>query len=319
MPKTTLADYLAKTVAHDRFPGLAGVLGAIGAACVEISTLIRTAPISGLSGVTGTTNVQGEDQKPLDIASNDVFLRQLGTVPAVSCAASEELDNEVVLNQTGPYSVFFDPLDGSSNLDVNVTVGSIFSIIEATNPGDLLQPGTRQIAAGFAAYGPATTLILTLGASVAMFALDGETFVLINADLKVPDGNREFAINSSRERYWDDSVRHYISDRVSGADGKYNMRWVGSMVAEIQRILTRGGIFLYPADSETRSKGGRLRLMYEANPMAMIIETAGGGSSEGTHSILDIPPTGLHQRVPVILGSADEVAKFNAYTSGANA
>jgi fructose-1,6-bisphosphatase I len=225
---------------------------------------------------------------------------------------SEEVDAEIAFNAGGRLGVFFDPLDGSSNLDVNVTVGSIFSVVAATGAHEVLQPGRRQLAAGFAGYGPATTLVITFGRTVAGFVLSPDGFALTAADIKVPEGNLEFAINTSRERYWDAGIRSYIASAVAGEGGKYNMRWVGSMVAEIQRILNRGGIFLYPADSETRAKGGRLRLLYEANPMALIIETAGGGSSEGSKSILDIEPTGIHQRVPVIVGAASEVRKVEA-------
>jgi fructose-1,6-bisphosphatase len=291
---------------------VAATMRSIADACAETARLIETAPLAGLSGLAGNRNVQGEEQKPLDIASNEIFVRHLGQVPAVAVGVSEEVDGEIEFNPGGRLGVFFDPLDGSSNLDVNVTVGSIFSVVAAAGMAEVLQPGRGQLAAGFAGYGPATTLVITFGAMVAGFVLAPEGFALTNADIKVPEGNREFAINTSREPYWDAGIKAYVAACVAGTDGKYNMRWVGSMVAEIQRILNRGGIFLYPADSETRAKGGRLRLLYEANPMALILETAGGGSSEGTKSILDIVPTSIHQRVPVILGAASEVKKVEA-------
>lgn len=291
---------------------VAAAVRAIADACAETAALIETAPLAGLSGLAGNRNVQGEEQKPLDIASNDIFVRHLGGVAAVAIGVSEEVETEIVFNAGGRLGVFFDPLDGSSNLDVNVTVGSIFSVVAAADRTDVLQPGRQQLAAGFAGYGPATTLVITFGETVAGFVLSPEGFALTEAEMQVPEGNREFAINTSREPYWDAGIRNYIAACVAGTDGKYNMRWVGSMVAEIQRILNRGGIFLYPADSETRSKGGRLRLLYEANPMALIMEVAGGGSSEGTRSILDIVPTSLHQRVGVIVGAASEVRKVEA-------
>jgi len=310
---TTLDAYLSDLTSKGEIDAsLAATMRAIGAACAETAGLIETAPLHGLSGLAGHQNVQGEEQKPLDIASNEIFVRHLQAVAAVAMGVSEEVDEVIALNAGGTLGVLFDPLDGSSNLDVNVTVGSIFSIIPAGTADDVLQPGRTQLAAGFAGYGPATTLVITFGRTVAGFVLSPDGFVLNQPDIRVPEGNLEFAINTSRERFWDGGIRSYIAAAISGEGGKYNMRWVGSMVADIQRILNRGGIFLYPADSETRAKGGRLRLLYEANPMALIMETAGGGSSEGAGSILDIVPTGIHQRVPVILGAASEVRKVEA-------
>jgi fructose-1,6-bisphosphatase len=300
--------------------GLAGTLGSIAAACAEIATVLRTAPIAGISGAAGTENVQGEVQKQLDVVSNDIFIKHLEQNPQISILVSEELSQPLRLARedgTAAFAVACDPLDGSSNLDVNVTVGSIFSVLRASREDELLQPGSRQVAAGYAAYGNSTSLVLTLGHDVTVFTLgeDG-VFVVTAEDLQIPPVTAEFAINTARQRFWDGPTTHYVSERVAGESGpvgkRYNMRWVGSMVADIHRILMRGGIFLYPLDSETMGKGGRLRLMYEASPMAMIVEAAGGQAITGPARILDLVPTDIHQRVPVILGSRDEVTAIEA-------
>lgn len=306
---STLSSYLA-TEGIDR--DVAAAIAAAAAAAVEISALVRTAPLAGLTGAVGTSNVQGEAQKPLDVASNDIFLRAMRKVAAVSWAVSEEVDEAIPVNAGGTLGVLFDPLDGSSNLDVNVTVGSIFSIVPAQSEDDLLQPGSAQLAAGFAAYGPATSLILAVGGKVALFVLSEGEFLLAQDGLSIPGGNREYAINSSREHLWDEGVRRYVAESNAAAE-RYNMRWVGSMVAEVQRILNRGGVFLYPADAETKAKGGRLRLLYEANPMTYIVRSAGGAGSDGVTDMLAIVPTSIHQRIGVILGDASEVARLEAF------
>jgi fructose-1,6-bisphosphatase len=306
---TTLSAYLAAQV-PDR--DLAGAIAAAAAATVEISALVRTAPLAGLTGVVGTSNVQGEAQKPLDLASNDIFLRNLRGVGAISWAVSEEVDEAIAVNAGGTLGVLFDPLDGSSNLDVNVTVGSIFSIIPATSKDHLLLPGSAQLAAGFAAYGPATSLVVAVAGRVSLFVLSDGQFLLAQDEIRIPTGHREYAINSSRVHLWDEGVRRYVTESHSHPE-RYNMRWVGSMVAEVQRILNRGGVFLYPADAETRHKGGRLRLLYEANPMTYIMRLAGGAGSDGVGDLLEIVPESIHQRVGVVLGDASEVARLEEY------
>jgi fructose-1,6-bisphosphatase I len=295
---------------------LASVVASMAAASVEIAAVLRQAPIGGQTGLAGHTNVQGEAQKALDVISNDIVLSHLQANPEVSILVSEELDEAVHFGSDGAFLVATDPLDGSSNLDVNVTVGTIFSVLDAA--GGLLQQGTAQRAAGYAAYGPATSLVLTFGQSVSVFTLDASGAWLLTQDnVRVASASGEYAINTARERFWDAATKGYVSENVAGETGaagkRYNMRWVGSMVADIHRILMRGGIFMYPLDSETVSKGGRLRLLYEANPMALLVVAAGGGATTGRQAILEVQPSDIHQRVPVILGSAEEVARVEAW------
>jgi fructose-1,6-bisphosphatase I len=310
---TTLSDWLAAQPVDQK---LASVVATMAAASAEIADVLRLAPIAGQTGLAGHTNVQGEAQKALDVISNDIVLNHIRQNPEISILVSEELDEAVHIENQGRFMVATDPLDGSSNLDVNVTVGTIFSVLDAGK--GLLQPGSAQLAAGYAAYGPATSLVLTFGQSTSVFTLDAQgTFQLTQEGLKVSPASGEYAINTARERLWDAATRGYVAENVAGETGpagkRYNMRWVGSMVADIHRILMRGGIFLYPLDSETVAKGGRLRLLYEANPMALLIEAAGGKSTTGRERILDLVPTGIHQRVPVILGSAEEVARVQGW------
>ncbi|WP_137151450.1 class 1 fructose-bisphosphatase [Devosia sp. FKR38] len=310
---TTLTDWLAAQTVD---AGLASVMQTMAAASAEIARVLRSAAITGETGLAGHTNVQGEAQKALDVISNDIVLSHIGENPEISILISEELDEAVQMQNQGRYLVATDPLDGSSNLDVNVTVGTIFSILDASK--GLLQPGTAQLGAGYAAYGPATSLVLTFGPRAAAFTLDDTgTFQLTTAALSVPRASAEYAINTARERLWDAATRGYVAENVAGETGpagkRYNMRWVGSMVADVHRILMRGGIFLYPLDSETSAKGGRLRLLYEGNPMALLVQAAGGRSTTGQQSVLDVVPTSIHQRVPVVLGSADEVARVEAW------
>lgn len=310
---TTLAQWL-ETETDDA--ALASVVLSMAAASTELSGVLREAPIAGQTGLAGHTNVQGEAQKALDVISNDIVLKHLKDNAAVAVLISEELDEAVHLAEGGAYLVATDPLDGSSNLDVNVTVGTIFSVLPSS--GGLLQQGKAQAAAGYVAYGPATSLVIRIKGDVSVFTLNaaGEWLQTVVA-AKVPEASGEFAINTARERFWDAATTGYVKESVAGETGpagkRYNMRWVGSMVADIHRILMRGGIFLYPLDSETVSNGGRLRLLYEANPMAWLIEGAGGLSTTGTMGILEIVPTGIHQRVPVILGSAEEVRRVEAW------
>lgn len=310
---TTLAQWL---VAETDDAALRSVVVSMAAASAELAAVLRVAPIAGQTGLAGHTNVQGEAQKALDVISNDVVLKHLQTNDAVSVLISEELDDAVHFKNTGAFIVATDPLDGSSNLDVNVTVGTIFSVLPSA--GGLLQKGRAQVAAGFVAYGPATSLVLRIAGDVSVFTLDGGSeWVQVVKAATVPEASGEFAINTARERFWDAATLGYVKENIAGEAGpagkRYNMRWVGSMVADILRILMRGGIFLYPLDSETVSKGGRLRLLYEANPMAWLVEGAGGRSTTGRQEILDVEPTGIHQRVPVILGSAEEVRRVEAW------
>lgn len=310
---TTLAQWL---VAETDDAALRSVVVSMAEASAELAAVLRVAPIAGQTGLAGHTNVQGEAQKALDVISNDVVLKHLQTNDAVSVLISEELDEAVHFENQGAFIVATDPLDGSSNLDVNVTVGTIFSVLPSA--GGLLQKGRAQLAAGFVAYGPATSLVLRIAGEVSVFTLDDTAeWQQVVAAAQVPEATGEFAINTARERFWDAATRGYVRESVAGETGpagkRYNMRWVGSMVADILRILMRGGIFLYPLDSETVSKGGRLRLLYEANPMAWLIEGAGGLSTTGRQGILDVEPTGIHQRVPVILGSAEEVRRVETW------
>lgn len=310
---TDLAQWLATQTQDAQ---LSGVIQSMAAAGRDIAAVLRQAPIAGQTGLAGQTNVQGEAQKALDIISNDIVLNHLQQNSAVSVLISEELDEARPLAADGPFIVATDPLDGSSNLDVNVTVGTIFSVLRAE--GGLLQKGTEQVAAGYVAYGPATSLVVRIAGDTTVFTLDrAGGWVMTLAAAKVPEASGEYAINAARERFWDAATGAYVRENVAGETGgaakRYNMRWVGSMVADIHRILMRGGIFLYPLDSETVSKGGRLRLLYEANPMAWLMEGAGGTSTTGRQRILDVEPNDIHQRVPVILGSLEEVRRIEAF------
>jgi fructose-1,6-bisphosphatase I len=304
------------------------LLNDILTACKKISCAVNRGGLIGILGSAESENVQGETQKKLDIISNDVMVNALDWTGHLAGMASEEMEELLPIPDRypkGKYLILFDPLDGSSNIDVNLSVGTIFSIlrcpegIENPTTEDFLQPGTRQVCAGYALYGPSTMLVLTTGHGVNGFTLDrsiGE-FILSHPDMKVPAETREFAINMSNQRYWNKAVARYVDECLKGDQGprekNFNMRWVASMVAEVHRILTRGGIFMYPADSRKGSENGKLRLMYEANPMSFIIEQAGGASHTGHERIMEVAPTGLHQRVPVILGSREEVERVVGY------
>jgi fructose-1,6-bisphosphatase I len=297
-------------------------------ACKAISNAVNKGALVGVLGSAGQENVQGETQKKLDVISNELMLRANQWGGHLAAMASEEMEDVYAIPQgypRGKYLLVFDPLDGSSNIDVNISVGTIFSIlrcpdgVERPAVKDFLQPGTRQVCAGYALYGPATMLVMTTGQGVNGFTLDrniGE-FVLTHPGMTIPAQTREFAINSSNSRFWEPPVRRYIDELLAGKTGPrgvdFNMRWVASMVAEVHRILTRGGVFLYPRDTKDPAKEGRLRLMYEANPMSFIVEQAGGLSSTGRERILDIAPRDLHQRVAVILGSREEVERVVGY------
>ncbi|BCN92941.1 fructose-1,6-bisphosphatase class 1 [Thiomicrorhabdus immobilis] len=294
-------------------------------ACKDIAYKLGQGELAGILGATEDENVQGETQKMLDVISNDLLKDILVANKFVRGVGSEEEDYTIAGHAGGKYLVTFDPLDGSSNIDVNLSVGTIFSILEAKDDqsGDnqevFLQNGRNQVAAGYVLYGPSTLLVMTTGNGVNLFTLDtniGE-FVLTKAALQIPEETAEFAINMSNQRFWEPEMKQYIDDCLKGEEGplgkRYNMRWVASMVAEVHRILIRGGIFMYPYDSRDPSKAGKLRLMYEGNPMSMIVEQAGGASSTGRMDIMDVQPQGIHDRVPVVLGSKNEVAKVVAY------
>ena len=304
------------------------LLNDIVTACKYISNAVNQGALVGVLGTAGSENIQGETQKKLDVISNDVFIRSNEWAGHLAAMASEEMDDIYpipVQYPKGKYLLTFDPLDGSSNIDVNISVGSIFSILRCpqgiTNPtaDDFLQPGTQQVCGGFALYGPSTMLVLTTGNGVNGFTLEqnvGE-FILTHPSMTIPEDTTEFAINMSNMRFWEEPVKRYVEECLAGKTGSrdkdFNMRWVASMVAEVYRILTRGGIFMYPKDTKDPSKAGKLRLMYEANPMSFIVEQAGGLSSTGRERIMDIQPEGLHQRVPVILGSKNEVERVVSY------
>ena len=327
---TTLTQFIIEE--QRRIPGATGdftsLLNDILTACKKISCAVNRGGLIGILGSAETENVQGETQKQLDVISNDVMINALEWTGHLAGMASEEMEDPLQIPDAyprGKYLILFDPLDGSSNIDVNLSVGTIFSILRCPpgidNPSveDFLQPGTRQVCAGYALYGPSTMLVLTTGHGVNGFTLDrgiGE-FILSHPNMQVPAATREFAINMSNQRFWNTAISRYVTECLQGGEGprgeNFNMRWVASMVAEVHRILTRGGIFMYPADSRPGAENGKLRLMYEANPMSFIIEQAGGASHTGHERILEVNPQGLHQRVPVILGSREEVERVVSY------
>jgi fructose-1,6-bisphosphatase I len=304
------------------------LLNDIVTACKYISNAVNQGALVGVLGTAGSENVQGETQKKLDVISNDMFTKCNEWAGHLAAMASEEMDDIYPIPAQypkGKYLLTFDPLDGSSNIDVNISVGSIFSILRCpdgvTDPTakDFMQPGTQQVCGGFALYGPSTMLVLTTGNGVNGFTLEqniGE-FILTHPNMTIPEDTTEFAINMSNMRFWEAPVKRYVDECLAGSTGSrgkdFNMRWVASMVAEVYRILTRGGIFMYPKDTKDPSKAGKLRLMYEANPMSFIVEQAGGASSTGRERIMEIAPQDLHQRVPVILGSKAEVETVVAY------
>lgn len=304
---------------HCSNPEVAGIIDGLMVACKDISHRLHMGSLAGVLGSAEQENVQGECQKKLDVISNDLIKDCLAAMPAVKGLASEEEPDPVACNEGGDYLVLFDPLDGSSNIDVNVTVGTIFSVLKAAPNADAgaeatyLQAGKEQVAAGYVLYGPSTLLVFSTGDGVHSFTLDpriGE-FVLQREHIQVPADTQEFAINMSNQRFWLPEMQAYVGDLLQGEEGplgkRYNMRWIASMVAEIHRILTRGGIFMYPYDKRDPAKPGKLRLMYEGNPMSMLIEQAGGKASTAFDNIMDVAPEAIHQRVSVVMGSANEV------------
>ena len=334
MPKTiSLTRYLVEQQRQEGHipPELRLLLEVVARACKSISQAVNKGALGGVLGTAGSENVQGEVQKKLDIIANEVLIEANEWGGHLAAMASEEMDGIYVVPNRypkGEYLLLFDPLDGSSNIDVNVSIGTIFSVLKkpegdsGVEEADFLQAGNKQVAAGYCVYGPQTTLVLTVGDGVAMFTLDREqgSFVLTEENLQIPLDTQEFAINMSNMRHWDEPVKRYIDECLEGTDGvrgkNFNMRWIASMVADVHRILTRGGIFMYPWDKREPEKAGKLRLMYEANPMSWLIEQAGGASTNGKQRIMDLQPTKLHERVSVVMGSKNEVERVTAYHTG---
>lgn len=323
--RVTLAQYLAQrdTRTHGLDP-LSGLVQQVGDACREIASAVHAGALGGVLGVAGSDNTQGEVQKTLDVLANDVLKERTSWGARVAAVASEEEAEAVPVadGERGPYLLLFDPLDGSSNIEVNISVGTIFSILKApegraATTADCLQPGCEQVGAGFVVYGPQTVMLLTLGDGVQQFTLDpnvGE-FVLTQEQVRIPEQTAEFAINVSYQRFWEEPVRRYIDECLQGKDGprgkNFNMRWVASMVADLYRIFSRGGIFIYPRDANRPE--GRLRLLYEANPMSLLVEQAGGAATTGEERILDRTPSEVHQKIPVVIGSKEEVERVTRY------
>lgn len=304
------------------------LLEVVARSCKHISHAVNKGALGGILGSADSENVQGEVQKKLDIIANEVLIEANEWGGHLAAMASEEMDDIYVVPNRypqGEYLLMFDPLDGSSNIDVNVSIGTIFSVFkkpehgEAVSKADFLQKGSQQVAAGYCIYGPQTTLVLTVGDGVAMFTLDREqgSFVLTQDQVQIPEDTQEFAINMSNMRHWDAPVKRYIDECLQGTEGvrgkNFNMRWIASMVADVHRILTRGGVFMYPWDKREPEKAGKLRLLYEANPMGWLVEQAGGAAHNTQQRILDIEPTELHQRVSVVLGSKNEVERVLQY------
>ncbi len=332
MRRITLTQYL---VEQQREKGVVSgelrlLVEVVARACKSISNAVSKGALTGILGSAGTDNVQGEAQKKLDVISNEVLLEANEWGGHLAAMASEEMEHPHQIPNRyprGEFLLLIDPLDGSSNIDVNVSVGTIFSVLRCPegvkDPDEkaFLQPGARQVAAGFAVYGPSTTLVLTVGNGVAGFTLDREmgSWVLTQPKIEIPADTAEFAINMSNMRNWSAPMKRYIDECLAGKTGPlgkdYNMRWVASMVADVYRVLSRGGIFMYPQDA--KHKEGRLRLLYEANPMSFIVEQAGGAATNGHQRILEVQPQRLHQRVGVILGSRNEVERVTAYHQAA--
>ena len=312
-----LSDYLQQQQQkYAVTPHLPDVITSISQACLHINREIRLGALDNILGSAHTGNIQGEEQKKLDVLSNQIMIDTLSANPAIAGLASEEEDSFVTASQNGQFLVLFDPLDGSSNIDVNISIGTIFSVLAkpdgALTTESFLQSGRLQLASGYVLYGPQTILVLTLKHGIAMFTLNEHNqFQLTQENPQIPVSTAEFAINMSNQRHWQPAMQNYIAQLLAGKSGcrgkDYNMRWVASMVAEVHRILIRGGIFTYPQDNRNPDKPGKLRLMYEANPMSLLVEQAQGTATNTRQNILDIQPEGLHQRVAVVLGSKEEV------------
>ena len=320
---TTFTQYITAQAAKDnRIPS--ALLISVANACKLIAKQVEQGALAGIIGSAGSGNVQGETQQKLDIISNDILLEACGKEASLAAMASEEMETIYPANAEGSLLLLFDPLDGSSNIDVNVSIGTIFSILKKKHSApaseqDFLQSGKEQLAAGYVVYGPQTSLVYTTGQGVHMFTLDHETneFLLIKENVQISADTKEFAINMSNMRHWDQPVRRYVDECLAGVEGTrkkdFNMRWIASMVADVHRILCRGGVFMYPWDKRDPEKPGKLRLMYEANPMSFLIEQAGGASINGKERIMDLPAEKLHQRVSVVLGSKNEVDLIQSY------
>ena len=330
---TTLTQFIIEE--QRRTAGATGdftsLLNDVVTACKAISNAVNKGALLGVMGSLDSENVQGETQKKLDVITNEIMIRSNEWAGHLAGMASEEMDEPYSIPghyPLGKYLLVFDPLDGSTNTDVNGAVGTIFSILRRPDGAtgeptedDFLQPGARQVCAGYALYGPSSMMVLTTGHGVNGFTLDqriGE-FILTNPNMQIPEDTQEFSINSSYMRFWDPPVRRYIDECLAGKEGPrkkdFNMRWAGAMIADVHRVLCRGGVFLYPIDRKIRSKNqeGKLRLLYEANPMSFIVEQAGGLATTGTQRIMELQPSGLHQRCPVIMGSKNEVERIISY------
>jgi fructose-1,6-bisphosphatase I len=324
---TTIKDFLADHLQGPHKVALALMLDDIVNACKKIAIAIDSGALEGNMGSLSSENVQGEVQKALDVITNDIFIETNQRSGYVAGMASEEVDKVIEIaekhRQNGQYLLLFDPLDGSSNVNVNISVGTIFSVLNSAQSvpvlTDFLQPGTAQVCAGYALYGTSTMLVLTVGNGVNGFTLDQESgeFYLTHPNMQIATETQEFAINMSNYRFWQAPVQRYIDECLQGEEGDrnkdFNMRWVASMVAEVHRILMRGGVFMYPIDTKLEAQGGKLRLLYEASPMSFIVEQAGGAATTGTMRILDLVPSNLHQRVPVMMGSKREIERIVAY------
>ena len=319
-----LPEFLSQTGAP---AALAGLVQELLEGCITISQEVRRGALAGVLGEAGTDNVQGEHQKKLDVISNEILLAAAKNAGAYAIA-SEELEAPVINPRpTNDYLVLFDPLDGSSNIDVNVSIGTIFSILKkpsglqggsADQSAEMfLQPGSQQMVAGYVAYGPSTQLIITLGSGTTAFTLDQNEWWMTTPRMQIPAETKEFAINASNARHWEPPVKRYVDEMLAGKTGPlgkdFNMRWIASMVADVHRVLTRGGTFMYPRDAREPDKPGKLRLMYEANPMSFLVEQAGGASTNGHQRILGLQPQKLHERVAVFLGSKNEIERVTRY------
>ncbi len=330
MKRVSLTQHLVEEQRlHNTIPAeLRLLIEVVARACKRISYEVSKGALGDILGSADTENIQGEVQKKLDVISNEILLEANEWGGHLAAMASEEMESiHPIPNRypKGEYMLLFDPLDGSSNIDVNVSIGTIFSVLKAPEgmgePTEqaFLQPGTAQVAAGYAVYGPQTMLVLTTGDGVHCFTLDREmgSWVLTQSNMQIPASTKEFAINMSNKRHWHPPVQRYVDEMLAGKTGArgkdFNMRWIASMVADVHRILNRGGVFMYPADMRDPAQPGKLRLMYEANPMAMIVEQAGGAATDGVNRIMEIAPTKLHQRVPVFLGSKEEVELVTRY------
>ena len=321
---TYLSETLNQTEANQR---LILVINAIVESVKQVAVMVEQAPLAGQLGKLKHNNIQGEQQAKLDVLSNDCFVANLQACEAVAGMVSEELDDAILLARDSTksnYLAVFDPVDGSSNIEVNVAVGSIFGVLKApvgraAQATDFLVKGAEQVFAGYAIYGPSLVLVFTVGAGTQCFTFNRATgeFILTQANMRVPDDTQEFAINASNARFWEPPIAQYVQECQAGTTGvrgkDFNMRWIASMVSDVHRILMRGGVYLYPKDNKVPAKAGRLRLLYELNPMSLVIEQAGAAASTGRAQILELEPTDIHQRAPIIIGSKNEVKRISSY------